>query len=92
MNVSMDILKKTHRISKIFNKVHNNLQVTDKVFEKMYFYSTEIIIALTYLQEKLNIIRIQCLNFETNDMKSLIMHIKCYKNYEISYQIIPKIK
>ena len=44
MNVSIYLLKKTYKISKNDIKVHENLQVTYKIREKMTAHSTEIII------------------------------------------------
>ena len=70
------LLKKTYKISKNYNEKKKNLQVTYKILEKNYLNSTEIIIAHTNLQEKLNIIQIQCLNSGTNHMKK---HKHTYK-------------
>ena len=70
MNVPM--LYKTYKISKMCNKIHENLQVTYKIFEIIYLNLTEIMITRTNkikLQAKLYVIRIQCLNFTTNDIK-----------------------
>ena len=57
MNVSINLLKKNH------NKIHDNSQVTHKIFEKMFTHSIEIIMTHTNLQEKFKIIQIQCLHF-----------------------------
>ena len=74
MSLTHSMHKKTYKISKTYNRIHENLQVTYKVFEKNYLHSTEIIITHKYLQENPNIIRIQYLNFGTYDMKNLFIH------------------
>ena len=53
MNVSIYLLDKTYKISKNDNKIHDNLQVTHKIYENIYLHSTEIIITHTNLQEKI---------------------------------------
>ena len=37
MNVSIYLLKKTYKISKIYNKIHENIQITYEIFEKFTY-------------------------------------------------------
>ena len=53
MNVSIHLLKKTYKISNNYDKIHENVQVTYKIFQKIYLHSIEIIIINIYLLEKL---------------------------------------
>ena len=46
MNVSIHLLKKKFKISKNLNKLHKNLQVPYKIYEKMYLHSTEFKITI----------------------------------------------
>ena len=48
-NVFILLLKKTYNFSKNYSKIHKNLQVIHKVFEKMYLHSTKILITHTNL-------------------------------------------
>ena len=41
-NVCKYLLKKTYKFSKNYNKIYENLQVTYKIFEKIYLHSSEI--------------------------------------------------
>ena len=49
MNVSIYLLKKSYKISKNENKIHGNLQITNKIFEKKLYTFNR---THTYLQEK----------------------------------------
>ena len=66
---------KKYKISEIFYKLHENLEVTYQTIKNMYLHSTKILITDMHLQEQLNIIHIQCLHFGTNDMKNKIINI-----------------
>ena len=58
MNVSIYLLKKTYKISKNYTKIHENLQVTYKILEKINLHSTDIIITHTIQHiKKLKLIR-----------------------------------
>ena len=48
--------KKYTSFLKKYNNAHKNLQVTYKIFEKIYLHFPEIIITRTNLQEKFNIV------------------------------------
>ena len=54
-----------------------NLQETYKIFKKNYSHLTEILKTQTYFQDKLNIIHIQCLNF---DVIKILIFDKIYCN------------
>ena len=61
--------KYTKLIKKNYIKMHENFQVT-YIIEKSYLHPSEIYKIYTDHQEKLNIIRIQCLYSEINSLKT----------------------
>ena len=60
MKVSIHLLMKTNIYKKIYNNTDKNLQVKYEIFEKNYLHSPEIMRTHTNLQEKMNIILVQC--------------------------------
>ena len=57
MNVSIYLLKELYKISKIYIKMHEKLQVTYEIFEKSYIHSAEIYVIHTKIQEEMTITR-----------------------------------
>ena len=74
--------RKSTRFLKKYNKIHENLQVTYKIFENKNLHTTKIIIIHIHLENNLNIIHIQCVNLEQMTRKTLNSH-QNYKNDEI---------